>query len=58
MAPAHAFPGVAPRLRAPAPRRDETRRDRLVRALRRATTRPLTVVQAPAKYGKTTALAQ
>jgi len=53
-----ASPVIARRLHAPELRRESIARDRLVRELEVATLRPLTLVRAPAGYGKTTALAQ
>lgn len=58
MATAKAPPTTATKLLVPAPRPESIRRARLVLALETAVQRPLTVVSAPAGYGKTTALAQ
>jgi len=53
-----AAPTISPRLRVPELRPEAIARDRLMRDLDVAARRPLTVVHAPAGYGKTTALAQ
>jgi len=51
-------PLLATKLHAPRPRTDLVPRAHLVERLRQGVTRPLTLVSAPAGYGKTTLLAQ
>ena len=58
MAGRNAPPTMSTKLLVPEVRRGSIRRERLVRALDDGARRPLTVVCAPAGYGKTTALVQ
>lgn len=46
------------KLRPPPPRREWVRRDRLIEELDKASQRPVTLIAAPAGYGKSTAVAQ
>jgi ATP/maltotriose-dependent transcriptional regulator MalT len=51
-------PTPAAKLQVPKPRPESVRRERVLWQLQTATRRPLTVIAAPAGYGKTTAVAQ
>src|SRR5687767_13925807 len=52
------WPIVKPKLRAPVPRHEQVIRPRLLELLGNASSRRITLVSAPAGFGKTTLLAQ